>query len=260
MQFTYKHLAVIIVLHHRTYFFSGGSSLREKKIDIVNTLGCSIEIANYLDVAVQSKLNILIVGSKQINKNKLLKVLTELVNKNSQIIIIDSGKKLELVDTDHHYYWPMEKSLYSKDVLIQMAGQFYGKMRCIVDQIEDAEVGAFMNLLANGFTGSMTTFDCNHPRLVISKLLLSYENSISEETGIVSNRYRSLEIATNLDLIIEVNHETGGTSVIDQMYDVSVGNKGKYIMRPLIDQQTLLDIKPSFDYKRMMFCSDLSFL
>lgn len=234
--------------------------MREKKIDIANILGCSVEIANYLDVAVQSKLNILIVGSKQINKNKLLKVLTELVNKDGQLIVIDSEKKLEMVDTDHHYYWPVEKSLYSKDVLIQMAGQFYGRMRCVVDQIEDAEVGAFMNLLANGFTGSMTTFDCNHPRLAISKLLLSYENSLNEEMGIVSNRYRGLEIATNLDLIIEVNYGMGGTSVINQMYDVSIGSKGKYIMRTLIDQQKLLDIKPSFDHKRMMFCADLSFL
>jgi Flp pilus assembly CpaF family ATPase len=188
--------------------------------DLVDLGSVTPAVAAFLRACVVDKRNILVSGGTGAGKTTLLNVLSAFIPAKERIITVEDTQELQLRQ-DHVV------SLESKPPNIEGAGAYTIRDlvrnalrmrpdRIIVGECRGAESLDMLQAMNTGHDGSMTTVHANSSEEVVKRLELLV--LMGAELPVASIHR---QIASALDVIVQINRETGGRRSVTQVSEVA---------------------------------------
>jgi pilus assembly protein CpaF len=188
--------------------------------DLIST-GTMVEpIYTFLDLAIKSKLNILICGGTGCGKTTILNMLSGLISDDERIITIEDSLELRL-QQEHvvrmEYRPPNTEGVgeVTQRDLLRNALRMRPD-RIIIGEVRGEEVLDMFQAMNTGHDGSLATVHANNPQDTISRLELMV--SLSGVT--LSSRAIQRQIVSAFDLIIHIDRGRDGVRRIVSITDL----------------------------------------
>ncbi len=188
----------------------------------------SLEIAKILEVAVKSRLNIIISGGTGSGKTTLLNSLSAKIPKNERIITIEDSAELNL-QQEHVVRLETrpkniegEGEVTARDLLINTLRM--RPDRIIIGECRGSETLDMLQAMNTGHEGSLTTLHANSTRDALSRLetMVLYSGIELPEKNIKT------QIASAVDIIVQVSRLSDGTRKVVKVSEI-VGMEGDVI-------------------------------
>jgi len=192
----------------------------------LNTL--TTQMADFLEVAVKARLNIVVAGNTASGKTTLLNILAAHIPNQERIITIEDAAELSLVQT-HKVSLETQSPNYKGEGGVSIRDLVRNSLRMrpdrvIVGECRGGETIDMLQAMNTGHDGSMTTVHSNSPRDTISRLETT---SLMAGIDIPILAIRK-QIASAVDLIVYLNRLQDGTRKNTQITEV-VGMEGDVV-------------------------------
>lgn len=199
-----------------------------KPEDLVNKKSLTPEILKLLQMAVQSKLNILISGGTGSGKTTLLNILSSFIPSDERIITIEDAAELQL-QQDHIVRLETRppnlegKGQVTQRDLVKNALRMRPD-RIVVGEVRGEEALDMLQAMNTGHEGSLTTIHANTPRDAIGRLetMVLMANSNLVHGAIIK------QIGAAFHLIIQIRRYADGVRRMDSLSEVT-GMEGDVI-------------------------------
>lgn len=180
----------------------------------------TLEQRELLMSAIESRMNLMVVGPTSSGKTTLLSALVGACGSNERILLLEDTPELR-VSHDHSVYLQTLTSVGEDDGIVTLNDLVRNALRMrpdriVVGECRGDEVFALLNALQTGHTGSMCTLHAKNAQQSIARLrtlLQRAEPSISDDTA---NKLISL----GLDLVVVVTREATGDRRIAEIREV----------------------------------------
>jgi pilus assembly protein CpaF len=196
--------------------------------DLLTKNSVSKSMLDLLNGIVRARLNVLISGGTGAGKTTLLNILSSYIPEDERIVTIEDSAELQLRQ-------PHVVRLETRAANIEGEGEVPQRMllinslrmrpdRIVMGEVRGAEAIDMLQAMNTGHDGSLTTLHANTPRDALSRLetMVSMANLNLPDKGVRQ------QIASAIDVIIQVSRLTDGTRKIVSIYEV-VGMEGDVI-------------------------------
>jgi pilus assembly protein CpaF len=196
--------------------------------DLLTKNSVSRPMLDLLNGIVRARLNVLISGGTGAGKTTLLNILSSYIPEDERIVTIEDSAELQLRQ-------PHVVRLETRAANIEGEGEVAQRMllinslrmrpdRIVMGEVRGAEAIDMLQAMNTGHDGSLTTLHANTPRDALSRLetMVSMANLNLPDKGVRQ------QIASAIDVIIQVSRLTDGTRKIVSIYEV-VGMEGDVI-------------------------------
>ena len=196
--------------------------------DLIASESLSTDASVFLEAAVRGKLNVLVSGGTSTGKTTLLNVLSSFIPVDERIITIEDAAELRLGQ-------PHVVGLESRPANTEGAGRVTIRElvrnalrmrpdRIVVGEVRGGEAIDMLQAMNTGHEGSLTTIHANSPR----DALLRLETMVLMSGVDLPLRAIREQIASSIDLIVQLGRRTDGTRVISHITEVQ-GREGETI-------------------------------
>ncbi len=189
--------------------------------DLVTAGTISAQMAEFLQLAVQSRLNIMVSGGTSAGKTTLLNVLSAHISDEERIITIEDTAELRL---QQHHVLRLEsrpsniegRGAVPQRELVKNALRMRPD-RIVVGEVRGPEALDMLQAMNTGHEGSLTTIHANSSRDALSRL-----ETLVLLSGVELNQ-RSIreQIASALDLIVQVKRLPDGTRKVVSITEIT---------------------------------------
>ncbi|WML24997.1 CpaF family protein [Neobacillus sp. OS1-33] len=197
--------------------------------DLIRFGTLSVDMAEFLDICVKSKLNIFISGGTGSGKTSTLNVLSSFIPNNERIVTIEDAAELKL--NQEHVV-----SLESRPPNIEGKGQISIRDlvrnslrmrpdRIVVGEVRGAEALDMLQAMNTGHDGSLSTGHANSPRDILSRL----ETMVLMAGFELPVKAIREQIANAIDVIVQQTRLKDGTRKITYITEV-LGMEGDTIV------------------------------
>lgn len=196
--------------------------------DLVTQGSLSIEAADFLQKAVQAKLNILVSGGTGTGKTTILNILSSFIGRAERVVTIEDAVELSL-------HLPNLVRLESRPANSEGAGEVdirdlvrnslrMRPDRIVVGEVRGSETIDMLQAMNTGHEGSLSTVHANSPRDALRRL----ETMVL--LGGVELPLRAIreQVASSIDLIVHLVRDTVGRRFISTVTEV-VGMEGEVV-------------------------------
>ena len=205
----------------------GGHAFRVE--DLIKNSTLTTEMAEYIRLAVLTRLNILISGGTGSGKTTMLNCVSSFLPEDQRIITIEDAAELALQQ-------PQVFRLETRPANIEGKGEVSQRElfkntlrmrpdRVIVGEVRGAEVLDMLQAMSTGHDGSMATIHANNPRDSLSRL----EMMMLLSGIILPERAMRQYIAAALNVIIQVARLPDGTRKITKITEIT-GMEGETVL------------------------------
>jgi len=195
---------------------------------MVQQRNLSPEMARFLDIAAQCRVNILISGGTGSGKTTLLNAVSRHVGSDERIITIEDAVELRLQQ-------PHVVQLESRPPNIEGVGQIAQRElvrnalrmrpdRIIVGEVRGSEAFDMLQAMNTGHDGSMSTVHANTPRDALFRL----ENMILMAAANLPLRALRAQIASAINLIVQIERMRDGVRRVERICEIS-GMEGEIV-------------------------------
>jgi pilus assembly protein CpaF len=195
---------------------------------MVQQRNLSPEMARFLDIAAQCRVNILISGGTGSGKTTLLNAVSRHVGSDERIITIEDAVELRLQQ-------PHVVQLESRPPNIEGVGQIAQRElvrnalrmrpdRIIVGEVRGSEAFDMLQAMNTGHDGSMSTVHANTPRDALFRL----ENMILLAAANLPLRALRAQIASAINLIVQIERMRDGVRRVERICEIS-GMEGEIV-------------------------------
>ena len=186
------------------------------------------EIAMLFEMCVKARLNIIISGGTGAGKTTLLNALSAYIPPDERIVTIEDSAELQLQQ-------PHIVRLETRPPNIESKGEVTQRDlvrnalrmrpdRIIVGEVRGGEAIDMLQAMNTGHDGSLTTIHANSPRNTLGRL-----ETMIQMTGMrLSDRAMRQQIASAIDLVIQVARLTDGTRRITSISEIT-GMEGETV-------------------------------
>ncbi|HEX7772585.1 MAG TPA: CpaF family protein [Pyrinomonadaceae bacterium] len=186
------------------------------------------EIAILFEMCVRARLNIIISGGTGAGKTTLLNAMSAYIPVDERIVTIEDSAELQLQQ-------PHVVRLETRPSNIEGRGEITQRDlvknslrmrpdRIVVGEVRGGEAIDMLQAMNTGHDGSLTTIHANSPRDALSRL-----ETMIQMTGMrLSDRAMRQQIASAVNLVIQVARLTDGTRRIVSIYEIT-GMEGELI-------------------------------
>lgn len=186
------------------------------------------EIAILFEMCVRARLNIIISGGTGAGKTTLLNAMSAYIPVDERIVTIEDSAELQLQQ-------PHCVRLETRPSNIEGRGEITQRDlvknslrmrpdRIVVGEVRGGEAIDMLQAMNTGHDGSLTTIHANSPRDALSRL-----ETMIQMTGMrLSDRAMRQQIASAVNLVIQVARLTDGTRRIVSIYEIT-GMEGEMI-------------------------------
>lgn len=196
--------------------------------DLIAIDSLSSEAAEFLDAAVQGKLNVMISGGTGTGKTTMLNVLSNFIPGHERVITIEDAAELRLSQ-------PHIVRLEARPPNIEGAGEVSIRDlvknalrmrpdRIVIGEVRGAEALDMLQAMNTGHEGSLTTVHANTPRDALSRV----ETMVLFSGLDLPLRAIREQIAAALDLVIQLERRNDGKRVVSAITEVQ-GQEGDTI-------------------------------
>jgi pilus assembly protein CpaF len=196
--------------------------------DLVAQGSLSVEAADFLEKAVQAKLNILVSGGTGTGKTTILNILSSFIGRTERVVTIEDAVELSL-------HLPNLVRLESRPANSEGAGEVVIRDlvrnslrmrpdRIVVGEVRGGETIDMLQAMNTGHEGSLSTVHANSPRDALRRL----ETMVL--LGGVELPLRAIreQVASSIDLIVHLVRDTMGRRFISTVTEV-VGMEGEVV-------------------------------
>ncbi|MEY3266465.1 MAG: hypothetical protein RJA15_911 [Actinomycetota bacterium] len=196
--------------------------------DLVAQGSLSAEAADFLEKAVQAKLNILVSGGTGTGKTTILNILSSFIGRAERVVTIEDAVELSL-------HLPNLVRLESRPANSEGAGEVdirdlvrnslrMRPDRIVVGEVRGSETIDMLQAMNTGHEGSLSTVHANSPRDALRRL----ETMVL--LGGVELPLRAVreQVASSIDLIVHLVRDTVGRRFISTVTEV-VGMEGEVV-------------------------------
>lgn len=189
----------------------------------------TIEMVNFLENAVKSKLSMLVSGGTGSGKTTLLNSLSMAIPHDERIITIEDTLELKLQQQHVEAYQTIESNMEGKGAFTtqQVIIETLRKRpdRIIVGECRGPEIVEMLNAMNTGHEGSLSTIHANNPTDMISRATTMIRSNDATNTLGEVTIYQMLNSA--LTLIVQTNRLQDGTRKVMNITEVvGVGDSG----------------------------------
>ena len=186
------------------------------------------EIAILFEMCVRARLNIIISGGTGAGKTTLLNAMSAYIPVDERIVTIEDSAELQMQQ-------PHVVRLETRPSNIEGRGEITQRDlvknslrmrpdRIVVGEVRGGEAIDMLQAMNTGHDGSLTTIHANSPRDALSRL-----ETMIQMTGMrLSDRAMRQQIASAVNLVIQVARLTDGTRRIVSIYEIT-GMEGEMI-------------------------------
>jgi pilus assembly protein CpaF len=205
----------------------GGHVFRIEDLIINGTL--TPEIAEFMRIAVLTRLNILISGGTGSGKTTLLNCLSNYLPEDQRIITIEDAAELALQQSQVFRLETRPPNVEGRGEVSQRE-LFRNTLRMrpdrvIVGEVRGAEVLDMLQAMSTGHDGSMTTIHANNPRDSLSRLEMMM---LLSGVALPEKAMRQY-IATSINLIVQVSRLSDGTRKVLNVTEIT-GMEGDTVL------------------------------
>jgi pilus assembly protein CpaF len=195
---------------------------------MVQQRNLSPEMARFLDIAAQCRVNILISGGTGSGKTTLLNAVSRHIASNERIITIEDAVELRLQQ-------PHVVQLESRPPNIEGVGQIAQRElvrnalrmrpdRIIVGEVRGSEAFDMLQAMNTGHDGSMSTVHANSPRDALFRL----ENMVLMAAANLPLRALRAQIASAINLLVQIERMRDGIRRVERICEIS-GMEGEIV-------------------------------
>lgn len=177
-------------------------------------------VARLLEIAARCRLNILVSGGTGSGKTSMLNALSRMIAPDERIITIEDAAELQLRQ-------PHVIRLETRMANLEGRGEIGQREllcnalrmrpdRIIVGEVRGAEAFDMLQAMNTGHDGSISTVHANSARDALSRV----ENMVLMATGNLPSRVIRTQIASAVDLIIQIERMRDGVRRVVQISDV----------------------------------------
>jgi pilus assembly protein CpaF len=186
------------------------------------------EIAILFEMCVRARLNIIISGGTGAGKTTLLNAMSAYIPADERIVTIEDSAELQMQQ-------PHVVRLETRPSNIEGKGEITQRDlvknslrmrpdRIVVGEVRGGEAIDMLQAMNTGHDGSLTTIHANSPRDALSRL-----ETMIQMTGMrLSDRAMRQQIASAVNLVIQVARLTDGTRRVVSIYEIT-GMEGEMI-------------------------------
>ena len=205
----------------------GGHSYRMEDLIINGT--CTQEIADFVRIAVLTRLNILISGGTGSGKTTLLNCLSTYIPEDQRIITIEDAAELALQQPQVFRLETRPPNVEGKGEVTQRE-LFRNTLRMrpdrvIVGEVRGAEVLDMLQAMSTGHDGSMATIHANTPRDSLGRLEMMMLLSGVALPEKAMHQY----VANSINLIIQLARHSDGARKIIKISEIT-GMEGDTVL------------------------------
>ncbi len=186
---------------------------------------CSTAMANFLEAAAASRLNIVVSGGTGSGKTTLLNALSRMIDPGERVITVEDAAELRLQQ-------PHVLTLETRQANIDGQGQVTIRDlvvnalrmrpdRIILGEVRGPECFDMLQAMNTGHDGSMCTLHANSPREALSRM----ENMVLMSNIRIPKEAITRQIADSIDLIVQIKRMRDGKRRIVSISEV-VGQEG----------------------------------
>jgi pilus assembly protein CpaF len=196
---------------------------------MVQQRNLSPEMARFLDIAAQCRVNILISGGTGSGKTTMLNALSKLIDPGERVLTIEDAAELRL---QQPHWLPLETrppnlegqgAISIRDLVINALRM--RPDRIILGEIRGSECFDLLAAMNTGHDGSMATLHSNSPRECLARM----ENMVMMSDIKVPKEAISRQIADSVDLIVQVKRLRDGSRRTTNITEV-IGMEGEVIV------------------------------
>jgi len=195
---------------------------------MVRQQNLSSDVARLLEIAVRSRVNILISGGTGSGKTTLLNAASQYIGRDERVITIEDAVELRLLQ-------PHVVQMETRPANIEGSGQVPQRElvrnslrmrpdRIIVGEVRGAEAFDMLQAMNTGHDGSMSTIHANSPRDALYRL----ENMVLMANGNVPLRAIRMQIASAISLIVHIERMRDGIRRVQNVVEIT-GMEGEII-------------------------------
>ncbi len=204
-------------------------SRRSITLDVMAQQGnLSPAMAQLLEIAARTRLNIVISGGTGSGKTTLLNALSRLVDRGERIITIEDTAELQLQQ-------PHVVRLETRPPNLEGSGEIAQREllrnalrmrpdRIILGEVRGGEAFDMLQAMNTGHDGSMSTIHANNPRDALVRL----ENMVLMATSNLPSRAIRSQIAGAVDLVVQLERMRDGVRRLTHITEV-VGQEGEVV-------------------------------
>lgn len=193
----------------------------------------SAEMCKFLEICGNIRLNMIISGGTGSGKTTLLNALSGHIDIGERVITIEDAAELQL-------HQPHVLRLETRPASIEGKGEITQRQlvknalrmrpdRIILGEIRGDEVIDVLTAMNTGHDGSMATIHANTPRDAMARI----ENLVAMSAVSVSQQSVRYQIASAINLIIQIQRMRDGTRRITNIDEVAGTEGGNVLMQPL---------------------------
>ena len=220
----------------------GGHSYRME--DLISNGTCTQEMADFVRIAVLTRLNILISGGTGSGKTTLLNCLSTYIPENQRIITIEDAAELALQQPQVFRLETRPPNVEGKGEVTQRE-LFRNTLRMrpdrvIVGEVRGAEVLDMLQAMSTGHDGSMATIHANTPRDSLGRLEMMMLLSGVALPEKAMHQY----VANSINLIIQLARHSDGTRKLIKITEIT-GMEGDTVLTQDLFEYVRTGVDPS---------------
>jgi pilus assembly protein CpaF len=188
----------------------------------------SAEMAQFLDIAAQCRVNILISGGTGSGKTTLLNAVSRHIDSSERIVTIEDAVELRLQQ-------PHVVQMESRPPNIEGAGAINQRElvrnalrmrpdRIIVGEVRGTEAFDMLQAMNTGHDGSMSTIHANTPRDALFRL----ENMVLMAAANLPLRALRAQIASAINIVVQIERMRDGIRRVERICEIS-GMEGEVV-------------------------------
>ncbi len=192
-----------------------------KPADLISRQTMNEEILSLLEMAVKSKLNILISGGTGSGKTTLLNILSSFIPKEERIITIEDAAELQLQQAHVVRLETRPSNLEGKGQVTQRDlvknALRMRPDRIILGEVRGEEALDMLQAMNTGHEGSITTIHSNSPRDAFSRL----ENMVLIASSNMTHHAIARQIGAAFHLVIQIRRYQDGVRRMESLSELT---------------------------------------
>lgn len=196
--------------------------------DLVEFGSLTPQVAEFLEIAVEGKRNILISGGTGTGKTTLLNVVSAFIPSDERIVTIEDSVELQLAQEHVVRLEARPPNVEGKgEVTIRDLVRNSLRMRpdrIVVGEVRSGEALDMMQAMNTGHEGSLSTVHANSPRDALSRL----ETMVLMSGVELTVRAIREQIGSAIDLLVQIDRHRDGSRTIERVAEIT-GLEGEIV-------------------------------
>ena len=209
--------------------------------DLITFESLSVDMAQFVDIAVKLGKNILISGGTGSGKTTLLSMICNRIPKGQRIIVIEDSSELQ-IDYEHIVFFEtrMADEQGNKEVSIEDLLKSSLRLRpdrIIVGEVRGGEALDLIQAMNTGHKGCLGTLHANTPQSALVRLQALAQGAESK----LSEKALIQQISSAVDLVIQISRFQDGVRRINFISEVcGKDDKDRYIVKDIYTLSNLV--------------------